>query len=129
MTEKKWTIKALNNKKLDFYPTFVPDLQGNVSAVTVRIKENENEYILPYENLLMFVYFVGNEEQRRKLALIEGKTIREIPYNVTFKLSDDEKKSGTAKRRITLTIDELIASYCRNEAQKFVLRQKLQHKT
>lgn len=126
---KKWHIKTAEGKIADFYPVFISDIQGNVECKVIKMKVDGNEYTFNYENFLMFCYFVGNEEQRRKLALIEGKAVREIPYNVTFSLSPEEKKLEIVKRRITLTIDELIASYCRNEAQKFILKQKLQHKT
>jgi len=125
---KKWTIKTLEGKKFSFYPVFVAKKDGNVECVIVKMKEGENEYTFNYLDLLMFVYFISDEERRQKILNIESKTIREIPYNVTFKLSEREKKEGIAKRSIVLTIDELIAAYCRNEAKKYVLKQKLKGK-
>jgi len=126
---KKWRLKTKNGKVLDFRPRFISNIKGDTLCDLVTIKEGNNEFIVNFLDLVLFCYFVGDEEVRRKLTNIQTKTVREIPYNVTFKISDNEKKSGIAKRRIILTIDELISAYCRNEAQKFVLRKKLQHKT
>ena len=123
--KKKWTIKTLENKKFYFYPIFLTNAQGETKCERVIIKEGENEYTFNYLDLLMFSYFIGDEEQRQKLMNIQMKTIKEIPYDVTFKLDEREKSSGIAKRRINLPIDGLIAAYCRDEAKKFTFKQKL----
>jgi len=125
---KKWFLKTLEGEKVSFYPVFIVDSQNNIECQRVVIKIDENKYTFNFLDLLMFVYFIGDEEQRRKLTNIEMKTIREIPFNVTFKIGEREKKEGIAKRRIMLPIDNLIAAYCRDEAKKFTFKQKLRGK-
>ena len=128
METKKWTIKTLENKKFNFYPVFIADTQGDVKCERVIMKEGENKYSFNFLDLLMFVYFVGDEEQRQKLLNVQSKIIKEIPYDVTFKIDNAEKEAGIAKRRIMLPLDGVIAAYCRDEAKKITFRKALQHK-
>ena len=128
METKKWTIKTLENKKFNFYPVFIADTQGNVKCGRVIMKEGENKYSFNFLDLLMFVYFVGDEEQRQKLLNVQSKIIKEIPYDVTFKIDNAEKEAGIAKRRIMLPLDGVVAAYCRDEAKKITFRKALQHK-
>ena len=128
METKKWTIKTLEDKKFNFYPVFISDTQGTVKCERVIMKEGENKYTFNFLDLLMFVYFVGDEEQRQKLLNVQSKIIKEIPYDVTFKIDKMEKETGIAKRRIMLPLDGVIAAYCRDEAKKIVFKKALQHK-
>lgn len=123
--KKKWVVKTLENKKVSFFPIFVSDTQGETKCTRVKVKIDENEYTFNYLDLLLFCYFIGDEEQRRKLSNITMKTVREIPYDVSFKIDDKEKRTGIARRRIILPIDELMAAYYRNEAQKEVMKKRL----
>ena len=126
--KKKWLIKTKNGKKVSFYPVFAVNTQGDIEAKDVIVKEGENEYILNYLDLFMFCYFIGNEEQRRKLLNLQMRTIREIPYDVTFVVSSEEKDKGVAKRRIVLPIDDIIHYYALMEARKSQALKKLKVK-
>ena len=125
---KKWELKTLDNKKAKFFPIFESNVQGETQCEKVIIEVDDNKYTFSYESLLMFFYFIGNEEHRIKMANIKNRMIREIPFDVTIKVTEEEKKDGIVKRRVLLPVDELIASYCQNEAQKYVIKQKLQGK-
>ena len=122
---KRWRLKSKDGKVLNFYPEFRVNAQGDVECTEVRIKEGENGYVLNYLDLHMFVYFIGNEEQRLKLANFQTKQIREIPYDVEFKITKQEKLDGFAKRRITLQIDELAMVVAKQEAQKINFKKSL----
>ena len=123
--KKKWTIISKDKKKLEFYPMFEITPDGKVEAQTVLIKEGKNKYTLNYLDLLMFCYFIGNEEQRMSLLDIQSKKIVEIPFDVTFKISKQERIKGVAKRRVVLPVDELVVSLARAEAQKSMFLKKL----
>lgn len=128
-TTKKWTLKSKNDKKLDFYPHFIVDEKNNqVVCDIVTIKEGENKYILNYLDLLVFVYEIGGEEDRRKLARINLKQITEIPFDVTFKISNEEKGKGIAKRRVMLPVDQLIIYLAKGEAKKMAFLKNLNKK-
>lgn len=129
MKKKEWKLKTKNDKTLTFFPKFGVNEEKETICQTVIMREGDNEYIINYLDLMMFCYFIGSEEHRMKLANTELKKVREIPYDVTFKISQDEKKAGIAKRRIVLTIDELIAAYCRNEAMKQNFKNKLKQRS
>jgi len=125
MENKKWELKTLENKKISFFPVFIPDAQGDIKCERVKLKIDENTYTFNYLDLLLFCYFIGDEEQRQKLSNIQMKTVREIPYDVSFKLDEKEQKTGIARRRIVLPLDEVLASYIRNEAKKALMKKNL----
>ena len=125
---KKWSIKTLEGKKVDFFPVFVANEKGDAECIKVILKIDGENYTFPYLEILMFCYMIGNEEQRRKLTNIQFKKVTYLPYNVSFKISEQEKKEGMARRRIELPVDNIIASYFKGEAQKAIFKKQLQHK-
>lgn len=121
---KAWKLKAANNGKvLEFYPVF--DIQGSgpmteVEAKEVILKIGKDEYKINFTNLFQFVYFIANEELRQGLALRYDRKVNYLPYDVSFKLDDQEVQQKFARRRINLPVDEIITAYARNEAWKLV---------
>lgn len=76
--------------------------------------------VFNYLDLYMFIYFCANEELRQQLQQRYERVVHQIPYDVTFKISEDEKKSGEARRRIELPVDELTMAVARNQSMKFM---------
>ena len=116
--KKKWTLVSKNNKKLDFYPHFIADKEDKTHCDTVTIKEGENEYVINYLDLFLFVYMIGEFEQRRKLANFKSKKVRKLPYDVSFKLSEEEKSKGVANRHIVIPVDDIIMAMAQWEGHK-----------
>jgi hypothetical protein len=115
---KKWSIKAANTGTVfDFFPVFlVNEENGDVECKEIQIEVNGKTHRFAYDNLYMFMYFVSNEEMRRKLMQRYEQQITNIPYDVTFKLDTTERETGQAKRRITLQVGEIAMAMVRAEA-------------
>ena len=125
---KKWTIKSAEGTKFDFYPIFrVRNEENDVECKDIKIKIGEKEHTFDFINLYQFIYWCASEELRRGLQMRYERRINNIPYDVSFKLSDDEARDKFAKRRISLPIDELSMAIARNEAFKLwpVIKNKL----
>ena len=123
-----WTIKT-SKGKVKFTPLFEfiqePGKEGkDVECKSIIIGIDEKEYVLNFVNLYQFIYFCANEELRQGLLQRYQRRINKLPYDVTFKLSDDEIKDKMAKRRIELPIDEISMAIARNEAFKLMPRVK-----
>ena len=58
---KKWFLKTLEGEKVYFYPVFIVDSQNNIECQRVVIKIDENKYTFNFLDLLMFVYFIGDD--------------------------------------------------------------------
>ena len=122
---KPWKIKSAEGKKFEFLPVFDtyenPTQEGkDVECKNIIIKIDGKNYTFNFINLFQFIYFVANEELRQQLQTRYQRRINRIPYEVTFKLSDDEVKDKMAKRRINLSVDEITMAIARNEAWKLL---------
>lgn len=136
-TNKKtvWSVTDLLSKlKVDFKPIWQEKDEQNVDGlenpteatketecafIEVNVKDEEGKEKLMkfnYLDLYGFIYFIGNEELRRQLALRYERDIVYLPYEVTFKIDDAEKAAGVAKRRIELPIDEVAMAMVRAKA-------------
>ena len=117
--KKKWTTKTIEDKKVDFFPMFEVDWKTqDVNCQKLMMRIDGSDYTFNYDLFLMLCYTIANEEQRKRFANIEMRGVSEIPYDVTFKISKEEKEKGIAKRRITLPVDELIINLASQEAMK-----------
>ena len=76
-------------------------------------KEQPPEVILDFDQLYQFVYFCGSEEVRQDLMQIVLRPVTYVPYDVTFRLSGDEMKSGVANRRVELPVDAITMALAR----------------
>ncbi len=125
--DKTWKIKSTKGKVFEFLPVFLYDKEEDkIKCNEVMIKIDKEEHWFNFLNLFMFVYFVASDELRQSLALRYERKVNFIPYDVSFKLSNDEKAAGMAKRRIELPVDELAMAVARNEAFKLgFLRNKI----
>jgi len=126
---KGWTIKSGEGDKIKFYPFFAENEEGDVECIGTKLKiptDNGSKTIsLHFENLYQYVYAISNEEHRTRLENMKTRQVRKIPYDVTIKIREDERKAMLIKRRIELPVDELIAAYCQHEAVKFnIAKQK-----
>jgi|GEM_PF-1694022 len=122
--ERTWQIKAPNSGTVfDFRPIFLANEEtGEVECKEIQVKVDGKVHKFAYDNLYMFMYFVSNEEMRRKLMQRYEQQITNIPYDVTFKLDKNERETGMAKRRITLQVGEIAMAMVRSEAE--MLRSK-----
>lgn len=130
---KHWSVKDFSGKKISFFPVFVVQdfKSGEVTMTTnkeveckevkIRISDEktgkDQDFNLGFQELFMFVYYISNEELRRNLQLRQQRNISEIPYEVTFKLSQDEIKAQMAKRLIKLPVDDITMAIARSSAQ------------
>jgi len=122
-SKKAWKLKSLDGKSLRIRPYFQKTEKGDVECQTVNFKvDDETEFTMDYRLFLNFCIIVGNEEHRRKLMAIQTRQIRKIPYRVDFKLSKEEREAGFCKRDFEVTVDELIAAYCQQEAIKWNIK-------
>lgn len=132
--QKKWKVRTADKtKELSFLPMFETKQlsagQGYNSTdkdveclfVDLQLTDDKGQNIemrLNFLDLYMFVYFVANEELRQSLQLRYERQASQIPYEVTFSLSPEEKQSGVAKRLITLTVDEIAMAIARAQARE-----------
>jgi len=136
--EKKtnWSVtELLSERKVEFQPIWQEKDEQNVDGlenptdvtkemecafveVTVKDEEGkETKLKFNYLDLYGFIYFIGNEELRRQLALRYERKIVYMPYEVTFRIDEEEKKKSLATRRIELPIDEVAMAMVRAKAQ------------
>jgi hypothetical protein len=129
ISKKVWNIKSKEGKSLKFIPHFKvgrgEEGQDEVLAERLEIYVDNERFTMHFEELMMFVYMVGNEEQRQKMANYYRRDIQYIPYNVTFKITPEEKEIGIAKRRIELPIDKAIIFFEREKMMGRKLKQKI----
>lgn len=136
--KKKWGVRTINSgemvkfdpifdiakKEGDLTSTGVPslsdqDIECKFVEMTIKDKDGKEKlFVFNYLDIYMFIYFCANEELRQQLQQRYERVVHQIPYDVTFKMTDEEKKLGEAKRRIELPVDELIMAIARNEALK-----------
>lgn len=131
----EWSVTDLISKlKVVFKPIWQEKEEQNVDGlenpteatretecafIEVTVKDEEGKERLMkfnYLDLYGFIYFIGNEELRRQLALRYERDIVYLPYEVTFRIDEEEKKAGVAKRRIELPIDEVAMAMVRAKA-------------
>lgn len=118
---KTWTIKSGNGDKFKFTPVFETSPDGqDVECKDIIITVKDKDYKFNFINLYQFMYFAASEELRQGLAMRYQRRVNRIPYEVIFKLSEDEIRAKFAKRRIELPIDELTMAIARNEAWKLM---------
>ena len=129
--KKSWGIHSKEGIKLDFLPIFEANKDnGEIETRYLKLKfkdpksKKETEFTFNWLDIYMFVYFASNEELRQNLAARYERKINYIPYDVTFKLTDEEKASGVIKKRIELPVDELQMAIARNEAFKLIKKGK-----
>ncbi len=132
MKKDKWRIKSAEGEVFEFLPIFeVTDRPGeeakDIECKVIQIKIKDQTYSFNFINLFQFIYFVSSEEFRKGLQLRYERRINNIPYEVSFKISEEEKRNGFVKRRINLPIDELSMAIARNEAHKLwpMVKQKI----
>lgn len=132
---KKWSVtELLSQRKVDFLPIWQEKEEQNTDGlenpteaeketecafieVTVKDEEGkETKLKFNYLDLYGFIYIIGNEELRRQLALRYEREIVYMPYEVTFRIDEEEKKTGVAKRRIELPVDEVAMAMVRAKA-------------
>ena len=100
---KKWEIKDIaHRERFEFFPESVVTEQTDgvdVEPRFVHVKIGEKTYTFNWLDLYMFVYFCSTDSMRQKLAIIAERKVEYIPYELSFVLSPEEKRSGTAHRR------------------------------
>lgn len=129
---KRWKVQMSDGIEATFYPVFVtqdlPDakvMSGQAKEVEckmvhINLKASDGTEIkgdIGFQELYMFVYYCANEEIRQNLQMRQMKHISQIPYEVTFKLSESEIQAKMAKRLILLPVDEIQMAIARSEAQ------------
>lgn len=130
-SKKYWRVGDINGGgQVEFLPVFKANEEtGDIETRYVEIrsrnkKGDEHTITLNWLDLYMFVYFACNEELRQQLAQRYEREVKMIPYDVTIKVSDEEKATGIAKRRVELPVDELTMAIARNEAWKLFMLNK-----
>lgn len=135
---KQWGFHTPNGDSVHLFPVFetsVPaDGQVDISGkevecrwVDIEIKTRDGKEVSlrsNYLDLFMFVYMCANEELRQQLQMRYERQASQIPYEVTFSLSDAEKTSGVARRLITLSVDEITMAIARSQAALVAGKQK-----
>ena len=76
-------------------------------------QEQPSEVIVDFDQIYQFVYFCGAEEVRRDLMQIVMRPVTYVPYDVTFRLTSEEMKSGVANRRVELPVDAITMALAR----------------
>lgn len=128
---KHWSFHTPEGDLIHLYPLF-EIITPDTGVVDVQNKEVECRWVdieitkvgqtkpvrihSNYLDLFMFVYMCANEELRQQLQMRYERQASQIPYEVTFALSQEEKESGKAKRLITLTVDEITMAIARSQA-------------
>lgn len=130
-SKKYWRIVSKEGTKLEFFPIFEvsPDGDKQVEArfLEMRFEDQNGDYktfTFDWLNMYMFMYYTANEELRKNLAIKYERKVNMIPYDVTFKISEDEKQMGIAKRRIELPVGELEMAIARDEAMRLLFISK-----
>lgn len=125
--KKYWAIESKEGTKLEFFPIFEANEDGETECTHIQLRfigQDGKKQILTfnYLDIYMFMYFTANEELRMNLAARSERKSNFIPYDVQFNLSDQEKATGLANRRIELPVDELTMAIARNEAWKLWMK-------
>ena len=131
--QKKWKVRTADQtKEITFLPTFEINALGKDETHIATDKDVECRFVdievsdekggkidlrMNFLDLYMFVYFIANEELRQSLQMRYERKITNIPYEVTFKLDEQEKERGMAKRMISLGVDEIAMAIARSDAQ------------
>lgn len=76
-------------------------------------EKQQDEVILEFDQLYQFVYFCASEEIRRDLMQVVMRPVTYVPYDVSFKLSGEEMKTGVANRRVELPVDAITMALAR----------------
>lgn len=128
--KKYWSVRTMDGRNIKFYPIFeVDDSLINQDKGIIGGEEVACRFIdvdfgdgkvtrFNFTDIYLFIYSCANEELRQQLQLRVERPIYEIPYELTFKLSTDEKAAGFAKRLVKLPVEELAMSYARSIAGK-----------
>lgn len=127
--KKYWSVRTADNKNIKFYPIFEVNEGIDAEKGLVGGNEIECKFVdvdfgdgkqmrFNFMDIYMFMYACANEELRQQLNLRVERPIYEIPYELTFKLTTDEKAAGFAKRLVKLPVEELAMSYARSLAGK-----------
>lgn len=137
LEQKKWKVRTADqSRELSFLPVFeiTKKVEGE-SGSNLTDKDVECRYVdlelnddkgnkmsmrMNFLDLYMFVYFIANEELRQQLQLRYERQTTQIPYEVTFKLDEQEKARGMAKRLITLSVDEITMAIARAGANELI---------
>lgn len=139
-TERKvWKVRTVDQQtEITFSPVFeikAPE-GGDIDPETkevecrfvdIQFKDNKgkvNDLRMNYLDFFMFSYMCANEELRQQLQMRYERKAGQIPYEVTFSLSTEEKQIGIAKRLITLTVDEITMAIARSEARTLMGKNK-----
>lgn len=125
MKKGTWKIKSAQGDVFEFLPVFeVKEADNNgpgeVECKEIRVKVKDKDYSFNFTNLYQFIYFVANEELRQGLLQRITRKVFNLPYEVTFRLTDEEVRNKMAKRRIELPVDEVTMAIARNEAWKMM---------
>lgn len=136
--KKAWKVRDASGKKeLQFLPIFqVQEINkagieyndGLTKEVECRLvdvivpdeKGNPVQFQMNFSDLYLFVYMCAEEELRQQLQMRWERQSVNIPYEVTFKLDDQEIEQRMAKRLITLTVDEITLAIARAGANKLL---------
>jgi hypothetical protein len=126
-SKKYWAIGSKEGDKLEFFPIFETNEDGEVEVRYIKLKFRDEkgrpkEMTFNYLDIYMFMYFTANEELRKNLMARHERITNYIPYDVRVELSDQEKAQGYANRRVELPIDELTMAIARNEAWKLWMK-------
>lgn len=136
--KRGWKVRTANrDRELTFYPIFeVKELPPGVEYSGGQTKEVECRFVeieiprkkggdaellrMSFTDLYLFVYTIAEEELRQQLQMRWERQSVNIPYEVTFKLDDEEIQRKMAKRLITLTVDEITLAIARAGANKLM---------
>lgn len=128
--KKGWSVRTVDQKNNVWFYPFFESVHQDQSIATLADREIECRYVdividgknyrFNFLDLFMFVYYCANEELRQQLALRHERKVNYIPYDVTFKISKEEKERGSARRRIELPVDEIAMAVARNESMKYM---------
>lgn len=139
--KRNWKVRDVSGKiNVAFTPVFeikspasgdidVEQKEVECRYVEIQIEENgkKTELTMNYLDMFMFIYMCANEELRQQLQMRYERQAGQIPYEVTFSLSPEEKSSGIAKRLISLTVDEITMAIARSEARLLSGKMKPEH--
>ncbi len=130
--KRHWDVRSVDGKtEIGFTPIFEIKAPEN-GDIDVEQKEVECRYIeveikkegkvvhtftMNYLDYFMFAYMTANEELRQQLQMRYERQAGQVPYEVTFSLSPEEKETGIAKRLISLTVDEITMAIARAQAR------------
>lgn len=129
--KRHWNVRSPDGKtEISFNPVFyiktpddtidIENKEVECRFVDIEIKhegKEKHKFTMNYLDFFLFSYMCATEELRQQLQMRYERQAGSVPYEVTFSLSEEEKKSGVAKRLITLTVDEITMAVARAEAR------------